>query len=161
MRDYSAEDRAQRERLQKNSGPGEGRADLSRIVGMAAVDAVAGRSVEGTLGALRNMAQSQPAIARAHNMAHDAWLRRRRVAAGRPDFVDQDDARDERHVTPVSASGRSPGVDRITDSGGSIDADARTRADHFGGQGIHDAMEVLSVEDMRHLAAQKWRSRFF
>jgi len=43
MRDYSAEDRKVRERLEKRSGPGEGRADLSRIVGMASVDAVAGR----------------------------------------------------------------------------------------------------------------------
>ena len=91
----------------------------------------------------------------------DAWLARRRVAAGRPDFEHQDDARDQPFTTSVSPRGTSPGVGRITDSGGSVDADSETRATHFGGQGIHDAMEVLSVEDVRHLAAQKWRSRFF
>jgi len=160
MRDYSAEDRAQRERLQKNSGPGEGRADLGRIVALAAVDAIAGRGVEGVLDGLRRMAQTQPAIARGHNRAHDEWMARRRVSAGRPDFEDQDDARDQPHVTPVSPRGTSPVATRVRDADGSMDADAHTRATHFG-QGIHAAMEVLSVEDLRHLAAQKWRSRFF
>jgi hypothetical protein len=158
---YTAEDRKVRERLEKRSGPGEGRADLSRIVGMAAVDAIGGRSVEGTLDALRNMAQSQPAIARGHNQRHDAWIRRKRVPAARLNFEGEDDARDERNISIVSPRGTSPGVGRITDSAGSIDADARTRADHFSGQGVHDAMQVMSYEDYHHMMRQRMRSRFY
>ena len=67
MRDYSREDRRVRERLEKLSGPGEGRADLGRIVGMAAVDTIAGRSVEGVLDGLRRMAQSHAAVVRGQN----------------------------------------------------------------------------------------------
>jgi hypothetical protein len=117
MRDYSAEDRKVRERLQKNSGPGEGRADLGRIVALAVVDAIAGRSVENTLDGLRRMAQSQPAIARGHNRAHDAWMARRRVAAARPLFEDENDARDERNISIVSPRGRAPNVEQVRDSG--------------------------------------------
>jgi hypothetical protein len=42
------------------------------------------------------------------------------------------DARDQPHVTPL-AEGKT--YDRVKDAGGAMDADARTRASHFGGQG--------------------------
>jgi hypothetical protein len=89
------------------------RVDLGRIVAMAACDAVAARSLEKTLGGLRQMAQG--------------GLHKRKVA----------------------------------DSGGSISSDAQTERDHFGTGRVGDAMEVLSAEDMAHLARQRWRSRFF
>ena len=144
-----------RNRLEKRS-VNEGRSGLERIVAMAACDQLAKHSVEDVLDGLRRMAQAQPAIARAHN----AWMARRRVAAGRPLFEDEDDARDEPHITPVSPQGRAPGVVQLRDSGGSIDADARTRRDHFGG-GIHDAMQVMSYEDYHHMMRQRMRSRFY
>ena len=34
-------------------------------------------------------------------------------------------------------------------------------SDHWAGLGVRDAMEVLSVEDMRALASRRWRGRFF
>ena len=49
---------AVRTRLEKRA-PGGQRANLGRIVAMAAVDSVANRSLEGTLGALRRMAQGK------------------------------------------------------------------------------------------------------
>jgi hypothetical protein len=102
---------AVRDRLEK--GAPHQRVDLGRIVAMAACDAVAARSLEKTLGGLRQMAQG--------------GLHKRKVA----------------------------------DSGGSISSDAQTERDHFGTGRVGDAMEVLSAEDMAHLARQRWRSRFF
>ena len=64
------EARAVKERLEKNS-INEGRADLGRIVAMAAVDGVAGRSVEGTLDGLRRATQARPAMIRKLNDRHD------------------------------------------------------------------------------------------
>ncbi len=55
------ESRAIRNRLEKAAGRGDGRADLGRIVALAARDALAGRSVEGAVGALRRAAQVGPA----------------------------------------------------------------------------------------------------
>jgi hypothetical protein len=57
MRDYSAEDRRARERLERSSPKGEGRAGLERIVAMAAIDAIARRDVATTFDALRRAAQ--------------------------------------------------------------------------------------------------------
>ena len=34
-------------------------------------------------------------------------------------------------------------------------------SDQWAGLGVRDAMEVLSVEDMRALASRRWRGRFF
>ena len=71
---------ATRRRLETGLPVGE-RANLSKIVAMATVDRIASRSIEGTLGALRNLAQGGF----------------RRAAAERPDIPasESDDARDE------------------------------------------------------------------
>ena len=75
-------------------------------------------------------------------------------AAAEPDLAGSDDARDEEFVPELRA-------ERVRDSGGSIRSDARTRRDHFGTGEVRDAYEMLSVEDMRHIASMRWRGRFF
>ena len=52
----AADASATRRRLETGLPVGE-RANLSKIVAMATVDRIASRSIEGTLGALRNLAQ--------------------------------------------------------------------------------------------------------
>jgi len=53
-------------------------------------------------------------------------------------------------------------ADRVRDAEGSIASDARPERDHFADLDIRDAMtETLSIEDMRALAARRWRGRFF
>ena len=125
---------ATRRRLEAGRPNGE-RADLAKVVAMATVDAIAGRTLEGTLGALRAMAQGS--------------MRKARAAAERPNILDEDDARDER-VRPMRA-------DKFRDAGGSMDADARTRSELFGGQGVSDALNSLSVEDYRHIMSMRLR----
>ncbi len=67
---------------------------------------------------------------------------------------DRDDARDQPYVSPSRAGG-------ITDAGGSMSASCETGALYFGEQGVHGADDILSTEDMAHLARQRWRNRFF
>ena len=81
----------------------------------------------------------------------------RKAAAERP-WHDPDNAADERQVTPLRGGET---YNRVRDVGGSMDADAETRATHWNGQGIHNGLLVLSAEDLRHLAAMRYRSRFW
>jgi hypothetical protein len=62
---------ATRRRLEKGLPSGERTNLLGKVTAMAAVDAIAGRSLEGTLGALRNMAQGGFRRARAERPADD------------------------------------------------------------------------------------------
>ena len=47
--------------------------------------------------------------------------------------------------------------DRVKDADGSMDADRQTRASHFEGQGVSDALNSLSVEDYRHIMSMRLR----
>jgi hypothetical protein len=50
----------------------------------------------------------------------------------------------------------------VGDAGGSISSGARTERSHFADLGVRDAFaDTLSVEDMRALAAGRWRGRFY
>ena len=100
---------AARDRLEKQASVGERSNRLGTLAALAMVDFIGQRSLDGSMTALRRMAQ---------------------------------------------------GGGRVQDAGGGVRADAKTQSD-YGGDGVSDAMESLSVEDMRHIAAQKWRNRFF
>ena len=133
---------AVRTRLEKRA-PGGQRANLGRIVAMAAVDSVANRSLESTLSALRRMAQGKM----------------RKAAAERPKVQSEDDARDEEHVPELRAA-------RVRDADGSIRSDARTARDHFAAGDVRPVAlprewETLSIEQMRALAQARVMGRYF
>ena len=67
----AADASATRRRLEKGLPSGERTNLLGKVAAMATVDALAGRSVEGTLGALRNMAQGGMPKARAERPKED------------------------------------------------------------------------------------------
>ena len=168
MVDWMKQDREQRARLERNSSIGE-RADVCGMLNMVAGDH-AGRELPG-LGAygvirlLQNNGAAQARTARQHNRTFEKMLttgaldrlhpdaegRRglRRAAAERS--AGDDDARDEEYVPKREAR-------RVRDADGSIrGGDGKQFADGD----VRDAMEVLSVEDLRHIARARWRSRFF
>ena len=199
MRDHANEDRKVRERLERNSiqGPRANRVgDLNKAVAAHAERELPVLAAIGLLRVRQSGEAARSREARQHNRAHDDWLRRtaapiqgakgctsdavlsperrqeprRRVAAERPDFANQDDARDERFVTPIREGetyNRLRDPDGAFDGGGSTEDGVNDGSDHWKNQGVHDlgpygyGGDVLSHEDMRHLAAQKWRQRFF
>jgi hypothetical protein len=181
MKDWSREDRRQRERLEKQASVGERLNVVGLLNGVGMDDAVHQRSAADVLTKFRNAAQSRARTIASLNARHDAYLakaalvekfnrlhpllQRRTPASPTSDIPvgERDDARDDRigpdlrdHV-------------RVTDAGGSMDADARTRESHFAGQGGKElgAREFkaelnLSIEQMRALAtALVTHSRYF
>ena len=134
---------AVRNRLEKHC-VSEGRAGLERIVAMATCDSLGKRSLEGTLGGLRLMAQY------------------RKAEAAPADFAGGDDARDEVYVSPLC-------VGRVRDVGGRMRGGSSTEdgsgdnSDHWPREGgeISDAMDALSLEDVRHILSQRIRSKFW
>ena len=79
VRDYSAEDREQRERLERNSGGGQ-RANVVGMVNQLAKihdkRALPGLSAYGVIRLLQSNGGAQAKAARRHNRAHDAFLER-------------------------------------------------------------------------------------
>jgi hypothetical protein len=79
VRDCSAEDREQRERLERNSGGGQ-RANVVGMVNQLAKihdkRALPGLSAYGVIRLLQGNGGAQAKAARRHNRAHDAFLER-------------------------------------------------------------------------------------
>jgi hypothetical protein len=147
----AVEARTVRERLEKNSC-GMGRANvLGTVAALAAVDALAGRSLEGTLTGLRKMAQAS----RTYTPTDPTW-----AEPGYKQFIPgktrtapdgSDDARNEQFVSELRAG-------RVRDADGKITGDAATRADHWASgrvEPIEPDARIMTVETMRVLAAAR------
>jgi hypothetical protein len=133
---------AVRDRLEKGLPVSERSNLLGTLAALAMVDSVAQRSLDGTLGSLLRSAQGR-------------WRKAMETASqeAAERVPDAEGAADEA-FTPVLTA------ERVRDAGGSMTGTARTRGD-YGGDGISDAMESLSVADYRHMMAQRLRGRFF
>ena len=166
MRDFKAEDRAQRAKLERQSSAGQ-RADIvGSLNKIAAGDAR--RELPGVL-AYRALMAAQGGHARdvaRLNKRHDLLMRTGRLDRIHPDSLaraaaerprvsaaEEDDARDSLYVTPLKAG-------RVPDADGSMVADAGTRAGHWDDQGVHP--RTFTIEEMAALAAAQVRaSRYF
>jgi hypothetical protein len=138
---------AVRSRLEANSGRGERRLPLGlTLAAFSAVDAVARRPVNQVVSNLRKLA------GRSDHPANST------MAA--PNF----EIGSRSNWSHESGSDIAPPSERqlVGDAGGSISSDARTERSHFADLGVRSAFEdTMSVEDMRALAARRWRGRFF
>ena len=122
---------ATRRRLEKGLSSGERTNLLGKVAAMATVDALAGRSVEGTLGALRNMAQGGMRKARAERPKED----RRQMP------------QTSVNVTPI-VEGRT--YERVKDAAGRMRGGMST---DDGSGGNWPTGEVLGTEDVLSVEA--------
>jgi len=105
------------------------------------------------------------------NARHDALFKsgaldrlhpqsRLRRAAQEPDLAGNDPACRERFVSELRAT-------RVRDAAGamhgaqSTEDGANDGSDHWVSGEVSDAMDVLSVADMKRIASMRWRGRFF
>ena len=158
--DWTKQDREQRDRLQKHAGVGERRANIVSILnGVSENDVIIQRSAGDVLTGLRNAAQGRARTVRDMNAKHDFLLKSGRIAA-EPDLVGNDPPYRERFVSELRAT-------RVRDAAGamhgaqSTEDGANDGSDHWVSGEVSDAMDVLSVADMKHIASMRWRGRFF
>jgi hypothetical protein len=146
MVDWAKEDRKQRDKLERASRRGE-RADvvgtINKMVGQHAAREMPGLGAYGVIRLLQDNGAHARKV-RQHNAAFEKML-----ADGASGKAAERSAGDERYTPKLEA-------DQVRDADGSMDADARTRADHFGGQGVHPIEpEWLTVEQLRVIAGVK------
>jgi hypothetical protein len=182
MRDFTAEDKAQRARLEKQASVGDRANVVGNINRVSVDDTLFQRSAVAVLTRFPAGAQGRRRTVGEMNARHDAYLAKserldrlhpssqlaRAEASFRPqpsqdpDREGDDPASRERFVTPLR---EGETYDRVMDADGSMDADARTRASHFAGQGVKDLSLadmkerlILSLEQMRALSFAKLAS---
>jgi predicted YcjX-like family ATPase len=126
LKDYSAEDRAMREKLERNSSAGQ-RVNMAGMVNQLVKvhdkRALPGMSAYGVIRLLQNNGGAQARAARRHNRAHEEFLER---------------------LHPDSTLRRA--VEQVRDAPGSMNGDGRTRGDFEPGK------DVISIEGMRAMA---------
>ena len=134
--------------MEKNSPKGERANIVDRLNSVSEDDRVIQRSAGDILTGLRNAAQG-----RARTVGgHDTWLSRARVPAEPDPFTDGDAPADERIRLMTAA--------RVRGESGNMQASAETRAQLFGGQGVHGIEpDWLTVEQMVVLAAARAKAR--
>jgi hypothetical protein len=148
MKDYRAEDRRQRERLERNTGAG------TRVNMAAQVNALAkgragrempGLSAYGVIRLLQSNGAAEAREARRHNRAHDAYLARAFDPPPEPDrnIPGDDPPYDDRYVTPIVEGRTYVSVGE----GGTTGVSGSARAMY--------EPEGISVEGMRALALAK------
>ena len=147
--DWSKADAEQRARLERNSHPGthaNRAADLNKVAGYHASREMPGLGAYGVIRLLQSNRIVKQTPVQSGASYGEARLDPQRPTPTRSNFdtgnwrIGQDtspeaegapDARDERFISELKAG-------KIRDSAGSMDADARTRGDHWAGQGKHD-----------------------
>jgi hypothetical protein len=149
MKDYRAEDRAQRARLEKQASVGQ-RADIVGHLNRVSEDDVTiQRGAIPVLTKLRADAQGRRVRIASRNQRHDL-LHKAGIFQEQPEQdktnPGPDPAYGDRYVSPTRAA-MAPGAE------GGVSSDARTERDYYGGQGVKTAEPTfLTIEAMRHLA---------
>jgi hypothetical protein len=146
MKDYRAEDKAQRARLEKQASVGP-RADMVGHLNRMAAGDVLQRSAVDVLGKLRADANGRRVRIADRNQRHDLLYRAGVFAerpAQEPDREGSDPAYGDRYVTPLRAA-KTPGAEGSISGG-----DAKAK---YGGSGVKTAEPTfLTIEAMRQLA---------
>jgi hypothetical protein len=157
MKDYRAEDRKHRERLEKQASVGA-RADIvGRLNRVSEDDVVIQRAAAAILTKLRADAQGRRTRIASRNQRHDL-LHKAGVFEERPeqepDREGDDPAYGERYVSPLRAA-KTPGAE------GSVSGSASTR-DYEPGKDVRPVEPTfLTVEAMRVLAHARAVSEYF
>lgn len=143
---------AVRDRLEKQSGRGEGRSNLGFLLGqMSATDTAARDDVSGVLDGLRKAAQR----AGGSDGAGD------RNSTMRAPNYEQGGVRSRFDHDEAASFAPTLNAGNVRDLDGQITGDARTERDHFGTGDVSDAMDVLTAEDFAAMMRRRWRGRYF